>query len=201
MILSSKPVKRRSCLRMSSGSKPPKVNEVCRHVRSKNGGPFWITQDVSFRDQAAFDSFANSPLPARTRSGSPVIDRDRARVRLIAEALSPSRRAAPVTLPSVSKTSRAGRRFRSTPSMSAHRFLEPTWRRAQLHCAACASGAGGTHCTHFVNAPTTDTHERFKMILRAVISPGRRIARPRPCDGRGIREAETAGSAPSGAAP
>jgi hypothetical protein len=39
----------------------PKVNEVCRHVRSKNAGPFWITLDLSFKDQAAFDSFAHSP--------------------------------------------------------------------------------------------------------------------------------------------
>ena len=39
----------------------PKVNEVCRHVRSKNAGPFWITLDLSFRDQAAFDRYAHSP--------------------------------------------------------------------------------------------------------------------------------------------
>jgi len=38
-----------------------KVSEVCRHVRSKNAGPFWITVDVFFRDQAAFERYAESP--------------------------------------------------------------------------------------------------------------------------------------------
>lgn len=37
-----------------------KVSEVCRHVRSKNAGPFWITLDLSFRDRASFDSYANA---------------------------------------------------------------------------------------------------------------------------------------------
>lgn len=39
----------------------PKVNEICRHVRSKNAGPFWITLDLSFGDQAAFERYANAP--------------------------------------------------------------------------------------------------------------------------------------------
>ncbi len=26
----------------------PKVKEVCRHVRSKNAGPFWVTVDLFF---------------------------------------------------------------------------------------------------------------------------------------------------------
>ncbi len=38
-----------------------KVSEVCRHVRSKNAGPFWITVDLFFRDQAAFETYAESP--------------------------------------------------------------------------------------------------------------------------------------------
>lgn len=38
----------------------PKVSEVCRHVRSKNAGPFWITLDLSFRDQEAFDTYADA---------------------------------------------------------------------------------------------------------------------------------------------
>lgn len=38
----------------------PKVSEVCRHVRSKNAGPFWITIDLSFPDAASFDRYANS---------------------------------------------------------------------------------------------------------------------------------------------
>lgn len=39
----------------------PKVSEVCRHVRSKNAGPFWITLDLSFSDQLAFEHYANAP--------------------------------------------------------------------------------------------------------------------------------------------
>jgi hypothetical protein len=38
----------------------PKVSEVCRHVRSKNAGPFWITLDLSFQDAAAFGRHAGS---------------------------------------------------------------------------------------------------------------------------------------------
>ncbi len=38
-----------------------KVSEVCRHVRSKNAGPFWITLDLFFRDQAMFDKYADAP--------------------------------------------------------------------------------------------------------------------------------------------
>jgi hypothetical protein len=38
----------------------PKLSEVCRHVRSKNAGPFWITIDLSFPDQASFDRYANA---------------------------------------------------------------------------------------------------------------------------------------------
>ena len=39
----------------------PKVTDVCRHVRSKNAGPFWITLDLSFKDQAAFERYAQAP--------------------------------------------------------------------------------------------------------------------------------------------
>jgi hypothetical protein len=38
----------------------PKVSQVCRHVRSKNAGPFWITLDLSFPDRESFDRFADS---------------------------------------------------------------------------------------------------------------------------------------------
>ncbi len=37
-----------------------KLSEVCRHVRSKNAGPFWITLDLFFRDQAMFDKHADA---------------------------------------------------------------------------------------------------------------------------------------------
>ena len=39
----------------------PRIKDVCAHVRSKNAGPFWITIDLSFNDQAAFDRYANAP--------------------------------------------------------------------------------------------------------------------------------------------
>ena len=39
----------------------PRVRDVCRHVRSKNAGPFWITLDLAFHDRAAFDHYARSP--------------------------------------------------------------------------------------------------------------------------------------------
>jgi hypothetical protein len=47
-----------------------KVIDVCRYVRSKNAGPFWITLDLMFRDAGAFDRYARSPsLDAATIAG------------------------------------------------------------------------------------------------------------------------------------
>lgn len=37
------------------------VNEVCSHVRSKNAGPFWVTVDLFFKDDAMFERYAASP--------------------------------------------------------------------------------------------------------------------------------------------
>lgn len=39
----------------------PRVADVCRYVRSKNAGPFWITLDLMFSDAATFDRHAESP--------------------------------------------------------------------------------------------------------------------------------------------
>jgi len=39
----------------------PKVSEICRHIRSKNAGPFWVTLDLSFPDRAAFERYAAAP--------------------------------------------------------------------------------------------------------------------------------------------
>ena len=39
----------------------PRLSEVCRLMRSKNAGPFWITLDLAFRDRAAFERHAWSP--------------------------------------------------------------------------------------------------------------------------------------------
>jgi hypothetical protein len=39
----------------------PKLTDVCRHVRSKNAGPFWITLDLWFPDRTAFERYADAP--------------------------------------------------------------------------------------------------------------------------------------------
>lgn len=39
----------------------PKLSEVCRHVRSKNAGPFWITVDMFFKDAEAFRRWSEAP--------------------------------------------------------------------------------------------------------------------------------------------
>ena len=39
----------------------PTVRDVCRHVRSKNAGPFWVTVDVFFRSQQHFEQYHDSP--------------------------------------------------------------------------------------------------------------------------------------------
>lgn len=38
----------------------PTVEDVCRHVRSKNAGPFWITIDLFFPDRRSFDTYVES---------------------------------------------------------------------------------------------------------------------------------------------
>ncbi len=38
-----------------------KVRTVCRHVRSKNAGPFWVTIDLFFNGPEAFEKYAQSP--------------------------------------------------------------------------------------------------------------------------------------------
>ena len=39
----------------------PKVRDVCRHVRSKQAGPFWITMDLFFDGPESFSKYAESP--------------------------------------------------------------------------------------------------------------------------------------------
>lgn len=39
----------------------PKVREVCRIVRSKAAGPFWVTIDMFFDGAENYRRFANSP--------------------------------------------------------------------------------------------------------------------------------------------
>ncbi|HVK81200.1 MAG TPA: DUF4387 domain-containing protein [Verrucomicrobiae bacterium] len=37
------------------------VQDVCRHLRSKNAGPFWITIDVFFDGPENFEKHRNNP--------------------------------------------------------------------------------------------------------------------------------------------
>ena len=38
----------------------PTVGEICRHVRSKNAGPFWITVDFFFPDAQTYARYRDS---------------------------------------------------------------------------------------------------------------------------------------------
>lgn len=37
-----------------------KIHDICRHVRSKNAGPFWVTVDFFFASPEMFDRYASS---------------------------------------------------------------------------------------------------------------------------------------------
>jgi Domain of unknown function (DUF4387) len=39
----------------------PKLGDVCRHVRSKNAGPFWVTVDMFFANEEAFKRYRDTP--------------------------------------------------------------------------------------------------------------------------------------------
>jgi len=38
-----------------------KLGEVCRHVRSKNAGPFWVTVDLFFDGEETFRRYRDAP--------------------------------------------------------------------------------------------------------------------------------------------
>lgn len=38
-----------------------KVRDVCRHVRSKQAGPFWVTVDLFFDGEESFRRYSESP--------------------------------------------------------------------------------------------------------------------------------------------
>jgi hypothetical protein len=38
-----------------------KIVEVCRYVRSKNAGPFWVTVDLFFLDEHLFRRYREAP--------------------------------------------------------------------------------------------------------------------------------------------
>jgi len=37
------------------------VGEICRYVRSKNAGPFWVTFDLFFKNRGDYERYAESP--------------------------------------------------------------------------------------------------------------------------------------------
>jgi hypothetical protein len=39
----------------------PKLRDVCRHIRSKNAGPFWVTVDLFFNDEEAYRLYGADP--------------------------------------------------------------------------------------------------------------------------------------------
>jgi Domain of unknown function (DUF4387) len=39
----------------------PKLGAVCRHIRSKNAGPFWVTVDLFF-DEEKFKQYRDTPV-------------------------------------------------------------------------------------------------------------------------------------------
>lgn len=38
-----------------------KLKDVCRYIRSKVAGPFWVTIDIFFDSNESFEAFSNSP--------------------------------------------------------------------------------------------------------------------------------------------
>jgi hypothetical protein len=39
----------------------PRLKEVCRYIRSKVAGPFWVTLDIFFRERETFERYVDSP--------------------------------------------------------------------------------------------------------------------------------------------
>lgn len=38
-----------------------RIQDICRHIRTKNAGPFWITADLFFQDEETYRTYRNSP--------------------------------------------------------------------------------------------------------------------------------------------
>jgi len=38
----------------------PALRDVCRHIRSKNAGPFWVTIDLFFKDAQSYHAYRDS---------------------------------------------------------------------------------------------------------------------------------------------
>lgn len=43
----------------------PKLKDVCRYVRSKNAGPFWVTVDLFFDGPDTYARYCNHPAIGR----------------------------------------------------------------------------------------------------------------------------------------
>jgi hypothetical protein len=39
-----------------------RLNDVCRYVRSKNAGPFWVTVDLFFADDEKYRRYRDHPM-------------------------------------------------------------------------------------------------------------------------------------------
>lgn len=51
------------------------LRDVCRHIRSKNAGPFWVSIDFFFNSKETFDAYHDSPaLGAATFAAAYGID-------------------------------------------------------------------------------------------------------------------------------
>ncbi len=43
----------------------PRLKDVCRYMRSKNAGPFWVTVDLFFADAQDYARYCNHPAIGR----------------------------------------------------------------------------------------------------------------------------------------
>ncbi|MNN21530.1 hypothetical protein D3C81_1348560 [compost metagenome] len=102
--------------------------------RLRNTSPACSTSARTCSCKASARGVGTRPRPARTRIGSPMASRIRPSVRLMAAGLRFMRRAAPTTLPSSSRASRATNRFISGICIARHprgseRTMLPAWQR------------------------------------------------------------------------
>lgn len=58
----------------------PRLADVCRHIRSKNAGPFWITVDLFFTDAQAYARWADAPA-LQTEALAPLFGTEPANVK------------------------------------------------------------------------------------------------------------------------
>jgi hypothetical protein len=59
-----------------------KIKDVCRHVRSKNAGPFWVTVDFFFASKNDFERYSDSPSLQPERI-APICETQAAQVRRV----------------------------------------------------------------------------------------------------------------------